>query len=232
MEKLKRIKRFFKLAMLVAACCSMSAKGQVLVDTVSLAHTEGLNLGPVISFSEVEYKDKDDNTGKIERNTLGLSFVYKLNPQVGLLFQAGDTYKATYKGRGTYNNRVDGTMFGGGLNFVMYKYDNVAFIGYGLINYVTDSFDKPTFDVNVTDIHVGAITAVKGTDTVTFYGAVDLVPYSKGTLKYDRFNVDVQRDEIVNLKLGLDFTLPGIDIKPEVTLLGEKAVTLTASFVM
>jgi len=229
---MKRIKRFIKLALLVTAFCSISAKGQILVDTVSVVHQGELSIGPSLSFSEIQYKDKDDNTGKIERNTLGLSLVYKLNPDVSLLLQAGDTYKATYKGRGTYNNRVDGNMFGGGLNFVMYKYDNVAFIGYGLINYVTDSFDKPTFDVNLTDIHVGAITAVKGTDTVTFYGAVDLVPYSKGTLKYDRFNVDVQRDEMVNLKLGLDFTLPGVDIKPEVTLLGEKAVTLTASFVM
>jgi hypothetical protein len=188
-----------------------------------------LNLGPALSFSKVEYTDKNDNLFEIERKTIGLGLVYKINPSVGLLFQAGHTMKAEYKDSNLEDGK--GYMLGAGANFLMYRHNKLSLLGYGLFNYVSDEY-KPNVEMNVTDIHLGLLTAIRGNNVVTFYAGLDFVPYSEGEIKYKKYKKDVERDDMFNLKLGFDFTLPGVNLKPEVTLIGEKTFTLSAMFVM
>jgi hypothetical protein len=207
------------------------AKSQILVDTVSPNKASDLYLGPVFSFSTIEYKDDNDNTFKVERKTIGLGINYKISQNVGLLFQAGYTLKSKFIGANeTYKGK--GYMFGAGANFTMYRKGKVAFLGYGLLNYVSDDYKKPIFSMNVTDIHLGGILAIQANHAVTFYSGVDLIAYSGGTVKYQKSEVDIERSDMLSLKLGLDFTLSNVNIKPELTLLGEKTFTLSASFAL
>lgn len=223
------MRNLFALTLLCGLCYGTLAKSQILVDTVSPNMASDLYLGPVFSFSNIEYKDDDDNTFKVERKTIGLGIDYRLSTNVQLLLQAGYTLKSKFIGiHDTYKGK--GNMFGAGANFTLFRKGKISFIGYGLVNYVSDDYKKPKFSMNVTDIHLGGIVAVKANHAVTFYSGLDIVPYSSGSVKYQKTEVDVERSDMLNLKLGLDFTLQGVNIKPELTLLGEKTVTLSASF--
>lgn len=220
-----------KLRSMFLACTLLYpgfASSQVLVDTISL--NSDLSLGPVLSFSKVEYKNENDSTFEVKRKTLGLGLVYKVNPDVGVLFQAAHTLDAEFE-----NSDLDdgeGYMLGTGVNFVMYNQGKLSLLGYGLINYVNDTYDKfkPKHEMDVTDIHLGMLMAVKANRTVTFYGGLELIPYSEGSIKRGKYETDIERDEMLNLKLGLDFTFPNMNLKPEVTLIGEKTFTVSAGF--
>ena len=224
------MRKLFRILLLASFLWPMAANSQILVDTVSLNTMGELYLGPALSFSKVEYNDQHDNLFEIERKTVGLGLVYKINPSVGLLFQAGHTMKAEYKNSSLEDGK--GYMLGAGANFLMYRHNRLSLIGYGLLNFVSDEYKPKKVEMEVTDIHLGLLTAIRGNNVVTFYGGFDLVPYSDGELKYKKYKADVERDDLFNLKLGLDFTLPGVNLKPEVTLFGEKSFTLAASFVM
>ena len=218
----------FKSIFLLCVLYATPVKSQVLVDTISM---NGLTLGPSLSFSKVEYEDENDNVFEVKRKTIGLGLTYNTG-NVGLLFQAAHNMESEILESNLKKGK--GYMLGAGANFLIYSQNKLSFIGYGLLNYVSDSYkkDKPKVEMDVTDIHLGMLLAVKANRLVTFYGGLDLVPYSDGDIKRAKSKVDIEREELLNLKLGLDFTFPSVNLRPEVTLIGEKTFTITSSFVI
>ena len=226
------MKFFLKALLLTGLCFGTSAKSQILVDTALVRTPSDLCLGPTLSLSKIEYNNEYDNTFTVKRKTLGLGLVYKLDADVGLLMQMGYTFDAEFEDSDLDNGT--GYMAGMGVNFTMYRNRKVALIGYGLLNYVEDRYKEKYvhIDMHVTDIHMGGLVLVKASPRVGIFGGIDLVPYSEGSLDYHHGKLDISREEILNLKLGLEFNLPGAVIKPEVTLLGEETFSLMASFAM
>lgn len=201
------------------------AMGQILVDTVSSGG--GLNLGPTLSFSKVEYEDENDNIFEVKRKTIGLGITYGVSSDVNILFQFGHTFKSEIE---DYKLKGDGYMLGTGVGFNFYNRGRLGFAGYGLLNYVDDTYKKKKnkVEMDVTDIHLGCLLVVRVNRVVNFFGGFDMVPYSDGSFKPS--DISVERDDFLNLKLGMDFTLPSVNIKPEVTLIGEKTFAVSANF--
>lgn len=214
------------LAVFLFSLCSSIGYGQILVDTTIV--NKGLGLGPSLSFSQVGYEDKDGNSFTIKRKTLGLGLVADLDGTVGLLAQAGYTFDNDIEDTDFKGN---GFMAGIGLNFLMYSGHRLHLLGYGLLNYVSDHFETKNFkqDFEVMDIHFGSLLLLQATRMLGVYGGLDLVPYSDGSLG-TKVKTTIKRERIISLKFGLELGLPKAIVKPEITLIGEKTVSLMATF--
>jgi hypothetical protein len=224
------MKLFTKLFLLTALFTSYSANAQIIVDTTN---NSNFGIGPSLSLSEIDYKNEDDNVFGVERNTIGLGVVGGITRNVSLLFQAGHTYESKFN---ESKLEGEGYMFGGGIGFEMYSHKRVTMVGYGLLNYVSDTYKlknhrpKKEIKMTVTDLHLGWITLLRANQYISLFGGLDLVPYSDGKITYRDYELEVERDDLVNLKLGMSFDLPSVTIKPEVTLIGEKTFTMMVTF--
>ena len=215
------------LLSLALICTASLGYAQILVDTTNQTN---MGLGPTLSLSTIEYENEDGNTFGVERKTMGLGVIAGLISNVRLLFQGGYTFEAEFEDSKTEG---DGYMFGGGLGFDLLRSKRVDLMGYTLLNYVKDTYEKPKYkkvEMSVTDLHLGLVTAIKANRTISLIGGIDLVPYSDGTLDFHHGEIDVEKEDMLNLKLGMSFNLPGITIKPEATLIGEKTFTLMTTF--
>lgn len=207
---------------------SFSAYGQILVDTTLV--DKDLGIGGALSLSKVDYKNESDDIFTVKRKTLGLTLNHKLDQNISLLAQLGYNFesqleKTEYEGTGY--------MAGVGVNLRLYQGSRLSFLTYGLLNYVADHFERPNYttDFEIIDIHLGGLMLIRASSLVSLYGGIDLIPYSDGTIG-KTVKANIKRDKAVNLKLGLEFTTPSVAIRPEVTLIGEKTITIGATFFM
>jgi hypothetical protein len=205
-----------------------TAGAQILVDTAKPTGT-GFGLGPTLAISNVEYENEDGNTFEVDRKTIGLGIVGNVTRSVAILFQAGHTFESEFEDS---DIEGEGYMIGGGLSFLMYGRGRLSLVGYTLLNYVSDSFGKkkPKIDMDVMDLHIGFLPVVRANSVVSLYAGVDLVPYSDGQIEFKDSKIDIERENMANLKLGMLFTLPDVTLKPEVTLIGEKSFAFMATF--
>lgn len=209
-----------------------NAVGQVLVDTTVINPSSEVNLGPTLSFSKVEYQNEDDNTFTVKSKTLGLGIVYNLDPGVNLLMQLGYSFDNEIED----SDLDDGTgyMVGIGANFAFLRSRKATILGYAILNYIADHYKvkRTSIDMKVTDIHIGSTVLFKATPVLGLFVGIDLVPYSDGSLDYKQGEIDIERDEVFNLKLGLQFALARAVITPEITLGGEETISLKATFAL
>jgi len=225
------MKKVLQAMILGCLCYAAPAKSQILVDTALVRAPSDINLGPSLSLSKIKYENEENNkTFTIKRNTLGLGLVCKLDSSVDFLMQLGYTFDEKFE-----NSALDegtGYMAGMGINFAMYHGKKIDIVGYGLLNYITDHYKKDyvTVDMHLTDAHLGSLLIFKASPVVGIFGGLDLVPYSEGSIDHHSGNVDFKRNELLNFKLGLEFNLPGVVIKPEATLGGENTFSLIATF--
>lgn len=202
------------------------ASSQILVDPTIF--DKDLGIGGVLSLSKIDYKNENDDVFSIKRKTLGLTLNHQLDSSISLLAGIGYNFesileKTEYEGTG-YMAQI-------GVNILLYRGNRLSFLTYGLLNYVLDHFEKPNYatDFEIIDLHLGGLMFLKASSLVGLYGGIDLIPYSDGTIG-KKVKATIKRDKAVNLKLGLEFTTPKVAIRPEVTLIGEKTITVGATF--
>jgi hypothetical protein len=222
MEKFMLKKVFLSLIFL----WSFSAYGQILVDTTLV--DRDLGIGGALSLSKIDYKTENDDIFTVKRKTLGLTLNHRLDQNISLLAQLGYNFesileKTEYEG--------SGYMAGVGVNLRLYQGNRLSFLAYGLLNFISDHFTKPNYstDFENIDIHLGGLMFIRASSLVGLYGGIDLIPYSEGTIG-KKIKTNIKRDKAVNLKLGLEFTTPSVAIRPEITLIGEKTITVGATF--
>jgi hypothetical protein len=87
-----------------------------------------------------------------------------------------------------------------------------------------------TIDMYVTDVHVGTQLLFMVAPRVGIFGGVDFVPYSKGSLDYKDRELEVKRKDRLNLQIGVEFVLPSVTIKPELTFPRDNTITVVAAF--
>ena len=214
-----------KILLALLAFIPLTLNAQILVNESKT----GQGLGPALSVSEIDYKT-DGSTFTFKRKTLGFVLNAPLNADVGALFQAGYTWKSEFDG-GSDDGK--GYMLGGGINGFFHKGHTVSFVGYGLLNYISDTFKhgKWKTDLSTTDLHLGTLAVFNvSPKKFDFYCGLDLVPYSDGEMKTNHGKTKYERDEVLGIKLGANIGIGEGTLRPEITLGSEKTFTLTATF--
>lgn len=220
------------LFVLVSFLVSVSAFGQILVNESNVNPKGGLNVDASLGLSQVEYTYKNDYNFELSRKTLGLGLVAGLGSSVNLLAQAGYSFKSEYEDTDWEGK---GWMLGGGVNALLHHGRKVDFVGYGILNYIQEKYDwhdKLHADFSILDLHLGGLVVFKPSSRVNIYFGPDFVPYSEGEFKFsdNHHKQTVEREDMLNFKVGLNIFADGVTIRPEVTFMNEQTLMLTMEF--
>jgi hypothetical protein len=176
------------------------------------------------SFSEVEYDAK--STIDVERKILVGGYSQGLGADYDLILQAGLILESKYE---NIDDEGKGFLFGGGSKFQIHRDHGLVVTGYGLFNYLNESLEVGDEELKVTvwDIHGGAIALfpLPG-KPIQPYAGLDLAIISDGEIDFLGSESDFERDDLINIKLGLNWATGSITVRPEFTIIGEQTVTI------
>jgi len=213
----------FVMSILLASKCLFA---DVLVDPL----VSYSSFGPTLCFSEVSYENEDDNEFSMKRDTLGLNAQVK-SSALTVLLQAGYIMDSEFKD--SELNNGNGYSVGLGLAVAAYRSSRSSLSVYALLDHTDEEFKiywHRTIDMYVTDVHVGTQLLFMVAPRVGIFGGVDFVPYSKGSLDYKDRELEVKRKDRLNLQIGMEFVLPSVTIKPELTFPRDNTITVVAAF--
>lgn len=209
---------------------SPSALAQMFTDPLSVAGPRTQVAG-VFSSSDIEYEDAG-GTADIERKILGVEMAKGLSSAIDGFAQFGlimDSSVDNFKDDGK------GYTFGLGGRGLVHREATFRVSAYGAFTYQSEEFKGDNYEVDLTtyDLHGGGVIGFAATPKVMPYGGLDLVLLSDGEFKVKSkgrgtSKDDIERDNMVNFKLGSLFTLTSAIFRAELTIIGEKTFTLAA----
>lgn len=227
------------LLILAAGCLATSpAFGQLLMDTSTITGNGRTKAAATFQASEIEYEG-DNNTADVERKTLGAELSYGVTPDVDVVAQLGLIMESEIE---DVDEEGDGFTFGAGVRALAYRSGKTSVTGFGMFNYQTEEFEYDVgaadvkYELDTYDFHIGGMVSHAVTPTVAPYAGIDLVAFDDGegksTVKVagqsQSDDSDVERDDILNLKLGANFQVSKAQVRPEATLIGEQTFSLSA----
>jgi hypothetical protein len=219
--------------MLILIGCFFSAmqlSAQTMVNTSKYQRTGKSSYFGALVFSEQEYQLTGDI--KVDRKILAGGLSYGISSQASLLVQGGLIYDADFK-----NSDEDGKggLLGFGANLQVHRIRAMSFGSYLFMNYTTEKYDSGAVDVQLSaiDLHLGAVATFLVSDSLQPYCGLEIIPYSDGEFEVDsgilNVAVDLERDNLLNLKLGINIAFGALAFRPEVILMGEETFVLAIS---
>jgi hypothetical protein len=214
-----------KLAGLIIFCTfliSNAAFAELMFNTAKMNRKGGFSTYFVAS--KVGYQNGSDFD--IERKILGGDYSIPVAKDTEFVIQAGLVFDAEVD-----NSSSDGQGFqlGGGGRMLMHATREVRLVGFGLINYLTETYDNDV-DLSTVDIHMGATALFLISPTVRPFAGLELALYSDGDIEYKTIKADIERDDLILINLGVLVPMSETDIFFELTIGGEQTITIGAVF--
>ncbi len=137
---------------------------------------------------------------------------------------------------GSGNNADDGSGFRlfADIAFEAHRFNRNRIIVTGTLSHDRFSFETPVNDVDftVTEIKGGAVF-VHSVDGFDLYGGGEFVLVSDGKIEVGNADVDADRDDRLNLRLGAAYNLNNYAaLKADLLVLGEQTLLLGADFAL
>lgn len=219
------------------------AEAQMLVKPIDALGERATHASGIFMVSEIDYESKGNSTSdsEIERKLLGVELAYGISPTFDIVGQVALIMDSEISGSSTLEDG-EGFNLGGGVRGVFWRHGNLKVGGFGNLIYQTESFEGSVASVSyeaeltMLEMHLGGGVLFDLNQTVQPYAVLDLVAYDDGDseTKVGTYSADgsFERDDMMCLKLGIEISLEDLDIRPELTILGEQtfAIAVGASF--
>lgn len=176
---------------------------ELLVDPSQKADRGGLEVGGIFMYSDVEYEIWD-----IKRLIAGGYAAYGLNEIIDIYTGVGYIIDADPSG---WPDRDSGFILAGGVRALVYENDPMAVIVYSQLGYITEDYGTAHYSADGTllELTFGGIFKYILNDQLSFYGGLELIPYSDGEVDFSgrSANFDLERDKIVTVRGGATYHL-------------------------
>ena len=231
MESIAKLSSEFLLsAMLVGVgaqvFCAQPAAAQVLVDHQALDAPGKIDVAPVLSFSSIEYEGDSRGGAEIERTILGLSAGYGLSPDLNAFGELGYSVESSFEDGGDDD---DGFILGTGLRGVIARQDKLSLRGYGGLRYINEEYGGDSKG-NLFEVYGGLVARGQVRQEIGLYLGIDIVPFSDGEIESGNREFDIERDDLIGLRLGGDYAIKGIVLSAEFPLISEEGFTFRVNF--
>jgi hypothetical protein len=207
----------------------ITAHAQVLSTTGYVIPEGRSGVGAVFASSDVDMEVENNIDADIERKILGAIFEHGIADSMAIFAHIGLSTDVEI-------GRADGDGFtlGVGAKYRFYHEDRVKIIGYGAFNRFDDDVEYLNIESEVTlnELHMGGVGVYEINPSVEAYGGLEIVPYSNGEVDSEgsAIDYDIERDDLVSLKLGANVYVKGFVLRPEFTLLSEQTLALSALY--
>ena len=243
------MKRTQQMVLGLAGWAGMSvlAYGQMLSNPTLVSGKDQNQVGGGFTMSKLDIEDEDGDADSIERRILFGELSFGFSPKVDLFGHIGmitDSKYTNYVEDGEDLNIEggDGILFGGGIRGQVHKSRDGHFNAYGVFNMIEENItDKVTandvkikLDVSTTQISLGGVYTHQYSSTLQPYGGLEFHLDEDSEVKSkvenrDSVKEDIERDRAMNLRVGANIAAEGFNIRPELILLGERTMTLSAT---
>lgn len=220
------------LLLLAVLLAPAPAFAQMYTDPVSNAGNGRSRAFGVFSASEIDYEGKHQSDAEIERKVLGLEIDYGFDPTIDFVGQAGFIMKTEVE---DIDEDGNGFTFGGGLRVLVHREQKLNVSAYGMFTYQSEEIDGDDwkYEIETYDFHLGSMVGFMLAPKAMPYVGLDLVAYDDGEAKFkpdggSSTKADIERDDILNMKLGILAFVNTMILRGEVTLLGEQTFTIAA----
>ncbi len=231
----------FILSTLTTSICF----GQMLSNPTIHSGTDNLTIDGGFAKSKADYELR--STRNIDRAWIFSDLGYGMTPNTDIFGMVGISLKSKYDDTSVTGK---GFMFGGGGRAQLYKKGNLNLWVHSQASYISETFKGTlyyiptgqdvgdvTIDFDVFELLLGGIASYQVQTRFSIYGGLELVPYSDGTAKakatvnlyQGKASTDVERSNIINLRIGARFLLDQVVIHPFVIFVGETTFGIAAS---
>lgn len=185
------------------------------------------------SLDTIEYENGSTKTDfEVERKVLGLEIATDTKQNFGLVGQFtfspdvkypdggdGSGYSIAGGVRGKFDRTQKGTVYLAG--YFSYLKDDVDY---------ASAVGKIDVDTTITELVLQATYATPMGSKVNAYGTIDLIPMVDGELKSSPGGkADIERDDIIRLRVGSNIFTSGYIIRPELAFVGGQAFTISVA---
>jgi len=237
------------LTVILAICgFGRPSHGQLLIDPIGKADPGKVEGMAGAGLFEADYEGNFNRTstdGEIKRRYLFGGLALGVNDVVDLVLCGAFILQSEIE---FFDHDDSGFIVGGGLRSRVWQRGSSALHAYGQVSYVDEDYGREpilgelaNIEESTTGVEVliGALYATSF-DALTLYGGVEIVPYSDGELDIrvsgagaaDFFDetatIDLEREEIVSIKLGGEVQLGSVRLQADATLIGEQTIRVAA----
>jgi hypothetical protein len=184
----------------------------------------------------VDYQRENGSILNIERTSLGA----EVSHGFGKTFDGVATLGLTLDSKaGNLPKDDGGVSLGVGGRGVVYRQGQAGVVMYGFFNWLQDKFKSNgdvTYQLNSYDLRFGGTFSVAVEGRFQPYAGLDLALLRGGTERVNAagasFKSDLEKDNVLGLKLGMNILVGKVMLRPEATLLGEQTFTFAAGFLL
>lgn len=214
---------------------SAGGMAQTVMDPASVTGGR-TRIAPLLSVSSVDYQRENGSVFNMERTTLGAEFSHGF----AKTFDGVATVGLTLDSKVSNLPKDDGGVsLGFGGRGVVYRRGAAGVVMYGLFNYMQDKFKSGSdavYDISSYDVRFGGTFSVAVEGHFQPYAGLDLALLRGGSEKFSvggaSFKGDLEKDDVIGLKLGMNILVGTAMLRPEVALLGEQTFTFAAGFLL
>lgn len=219
---------------LAAGLLVASADAQLLTDVAGKAEDGQIETGGAFCFSETDYDSGDLNDPSVKRLTVGAYAAYGLMEWIDVFGSAGYIINAEpddWSGSGS------GFIVAGGARSAGFDLDPITVRGFGQLGYISEDYGSSNVqgvgdadgEATILEFLIGALAEYAANDELSFFGGLEIVPWSDGTVDtkgrgWSR-DFDIERDNRFGIRAGGRYRFDAWWVRAEVTLIDEMAFT-------
>lgn len=157
---------------------------------------------------------------------------------LGVTFGAQSSRESAYSVGAGYalSAKPEGGSKGNGFNLAgtyihqIHAMKKTRYFGYGGFEYTSENYSSRGIAGTLSYIGLkgGASALYALSKTVHPYGALDLFLLNRGDVSFEGVGSEVKRDSMIALRLGVQYLLKSVYLRPEVVLIGEQSFILAA----
>lgn len=193
-------------------------------------------IAPLLSVSSVDYQRENGSVFNLERTTVGT----ELSHGFGKTFDGVATLGLALDSKVNNLPKDDGGFsLGFGGRGVVFRQGQAGVVMYGFFNWMRDQFKSSgdlAYELTSYDLRLGSTFSVALEGRFQPFIGLDLAMLRGGT---EQVNVgglsvksDLEKDDVIGLKLGMNILVGSVMLRPEATLLGEQTFTFAAGFLL
>ena len=214
---------------------SARGRAQTFADPASVTGGR-TRIAPLLSVSSVDYQRENGAVFNIERTALGA----ELSHGFGKTFDGVATLGLTLDSKASNLPKDDGGVsLGFGGRGTVYRQGQAGVVMYGFFNWIQDKFKSTgdgKYEFSSYDLRFGGTFSVAVEGRFQPYAGVDLAVLRGGSEEVSvggiSFKSDVEKDDVVAIKLGMNILAGTVMLRPEATLLGEQTLTFAAGLLL
>ena len=218
------------------------AMGQLIVNPSTRADAGKFEAGGAASFGRTEY-----DAGYVERKCLGGYGAYGITDWIDVYGSLGFTFGAEPE---NWSESGRGFIAAIGTRAKVWQQDDLSALVYGQVQYLKETYGSAGDGVDVlgvdadlegkiTELILGALLRYDYNDALSFYGGLELIPWSDGTVdgstavdipglpSFGFSDSDsIERDSPVTIRGGANYDFGDFWVRAEAAAVSETAITL------